>query len=300
MIEVKGKIFNIQKFCIGDGPGIRTTVFLKGCPLKCVWCHNPESQSIDNELLFRSDKCVGCLRCVEKCPNNCHKVLDLKHIYNRSNCLACGKCLGCEALEISGYIIDSDDVIKEVLKDKLYYDNSGGGLTLSGGEPLYQSEFCLEILKKAKENDLHICMETCGFANKDIIKKSAEFVDIYLFDIKETNVEKHKKFTGVDNKLILENLKTLDEMGKSIVLRCPIIPNCNDCDEHFEILGKLAESLNNILRIEVEPYHSFGEAKYSYLNREYILNNMASPKEKIVDLWISKIQENTKAKVIKG
>jgi pyruvate formate lyase activating enzyme len=291
---MNGKIFNIQKFCTSDGPGIRTTVFFKGCPLKCVWCHNPESQNRCNEIMYNSEKCIGCQRCERVCKNKCHVITKDSHIYNRDNCVGCGSCVGCEALEISGYEISSDDVLKEVLKDKPFYDNSGGGITLSGGEPLYQIDFCLDLLKKSKENGLHVCMETCGFASSENIIKTADFVDIYLFDIKETNAENHLKFTGVDNKLILQNLKMLDSLGKKIILRCPIIPGYNDTDGHFEGIGKLASSLDNVLQIEVEPYHSFGEDKYSRLGRAHA--TVRCPSNEEADGFVQKIQKATSVK----
>ncbi len=158
---MKGTIFNIQKFCVNDGTGIRTTVFLKGCPLRCLWCHNPESQSIDSELMFYNYKCVKCGRCEEVSPNGCHMFENGIHKFERKNCIKCFDCtkIGCEALEKVGREISSDEVIAEVLKDKIFYDNSDGGITLSGGEPLYQFDFSLEILKKAKENGLHTAIE---------------------------------------------------------------------------------------------------------------------------------------------
>ena len=299
---MNGKTLNIQRFCTSDGPGIRTTVFFKGCPLRCAWCHNPESQLKQSELLYDSEKCVNCLKCVALCPQGAHIAKEGKHVFLREKCIACGSCLTptCEALEIKGALISAEDILTEVMKDKLYYDNSGGGLTLSGGEPLWQTVFCLELMKKAKERGLHICIETCGFLPKETIEKSAEFVDIYLFDIKETDAEQHKKFTGVDNTLILENLKFLDSIGKQIFLRCPIIPSINDRDDHLFAIAKLAQSLNNVIEITVEPYHSLGENKYARLGREYSLCGTRQYSEAEVSEIIQKIASHTNIPVKKG
>lgn len=296
---MNGTIFNIQHGCYNDGPGVRTTVFLKGCPLNCLWCHNPESKEIKQEMMFNSDRCSNCLRCVGACPQNCHTVFENKHCYDKTNCLACGKCMEiyCGNLEKVGRDVTTDEVLDDVIKDKPFYDASGGGLTLSGGEPLYQSAFALELMQKAKNKDIHICIETCGFVSQEILKKSAEFVDIYLFDYKVTDPQKHKKFTGVDNKSILENLKMLDSMNKTIILRCPIIPNYNDDDEHFMGIAKLAEKLQNIKKIEIEPYHSSGSPKYRKLGVAYCLNDIQNPDEKTIEKWIEKIQKNTKVSV---
>ena len=207
-------IFDIERNSYVDGPGIRTTVFLKGCPLSCVWCHNPESQSFEKQIMFYKSKCIGCGKCREVCPNN------LK------SCDFCGKCeLYCpaDARKICGKEYTIDEVLKEIVKDKPFYENSGGGVTLSGGEPLAQYDFSLELLKKAKENGIHTAIETCGYAEKSKILEIAKYVDLFLFDCKETNPELHKKYTGVDNKIILDNLKALSDAGSKIILRCPII-----------------------------------------------------------------------------
>lgn len=202
--------------------------------------------------------------------------------------------------ETVGYEMSVDEVIKEVLKDKAFYNNSGGGITLSGGEPLYQSAFCLELLKKAKENDLHVCVETCGFAGKHIMEQTAEFVDIYLFDYKETNSAKHKDYTGADNKQILENLKYLDKIGKKIIMRCPIIPGYNDKEEHLQGIARIANSLENLLQVEIEPYHSFGMEKYKRLNRTYELAEVKMPEKEIVSMWMKEIQKHTTVKIIRA
>lgn len=294
---MKGTIFNIQKFCVNDGPGIRTTVFLKGCPLKCIWCHNPESQSAKSEIMFYKDKCVNCGRCAAVCPNGCHSFENGTHIFDRKNCVRCFLCTktGCEALEKVGRKISTDEVINDVLKDKIFYDNSGGGLTLSGGEPLYQYDFSLEILKKAKESGLHTAIETCGFTSEERIKEISKYVDLFLFDYKETNSELHRKFAGIDNTDILKNLKLLDEIGKDMILRCPIIPGFNAREEHFKGICDTTNKFKNILHIELEPYHSLGESKYISLGtREH---KFCPPSEEEKQSWLLIISKNTSREV---
>lgn len=289
---MKGTIFNIQKFCVNDGPGIRTTVFLKGCSLNCIWCHNPESQSSDSEIMFYTDKCSVCGRCSAVCPNRCHSFDGDVHSFERSRCIRCFACTetGCDALERVGREITSDEVVDEVLKDKIFYDNSGGGITLSGGEPLYQLEFSLELLRKAKENSLHTAVETCGFTSPNNLKQIAEYTDLFLFDYKETNPVMHKAFTGVGNEIIISNLKLLDSLRKQIILRCPIIPGHNDRQEHFKGICRIANDLENITCVEIEPYHSLGENKYSSLGRNAHKINLPDEEQKAD--WLNAVSRN--------
>ena len=299
----KGTIFNIQKFSINDGPGIRTTVFMKGCPLDCLWCHNPESKSAKPEIFYDESKCIGCRGCEAVCSNKCHEFTEKVHTYNRTFCTSCGKCADAcvtEALETAGKLISAEDVIAEVLKDKAFYDNSGGGMTLSGGEPMAQAEFTLELLKNAKENGLHTCMETCGYAREEDYKRVAQYVDIFLFDYKETDPIKHKEFTRVSNELILNNLKMLDNLGKKIVLRCPIIPTLNDREDHLKGIADVANSLKNILEINIEPYHPLGKGKAQRLEKNYPLDELTFPEEEKIKEWIDCIATNTAVPVKKA
>ena len=277
-MSVKGTVFNIQRFCVNDGPGIRTTVFLKGCPLSCVWCHNPESQRFEPEILFYKDKCTGCGRC------KCVTAADRDFV-----------CFN-GAKEICGKTVSANEVTAEVLKDKPFYKNSGGGVTLSGGEPLAQYDFSLELLKKAKENGIHTAIETCGYAEKSKILEIAKYVDLFLFDCKETDQELHKEYTGFDNKIILDNLKALSDAGSKIILRCPIIPGFNDRAEHFKGISEIAGKLSGIKHIEVEPFHPHGESKYSALSRE--VADIPVPSGKTVDKWIKQIGCGTDKDVI--
>lgn len=266
-------ILNIQRFCTQDGPGIRTTVFFKGCPLSCLWCHNPEAQSTVQQIMFNSEKCLHCLRCVSACANQCHGQLEGRHTYDRTRCIACGKCLSpmCGALEIAGKAVSTEEILREVLKDALYYENSGGGLTLSGGEPLTQWEACRELLQKAKGHGIHTCVETCGCVPRKALEQTHSFTDLYLFDWKESNPQKHREYTGIDNQGIRENLQFLDSMQKKIVLRCPIIPSFNDRKDHLFGIAELVNTTRNITQIVIEPYHTLGVEKYRRLGRNYML-----------------------------
>ena len=292
---MKTPILNVQRFCTKDGPGIRTTVFFKGCPLKCLWCHNPESQSPRQELMYNAEKCVHCLRCVSVCPNGCHTQSAGRHAFDRTACTACGVCLSpvCEALEMAGNAIDTDMILEEVLKDRLYYENSGGGITLSGGEPLFSAEDALALLRRAKELGLHTCVETCGFVSREQLQKTMPLIDLYLFDLKETDAKKHLEYTGVDNRLILENLAYLDEQGKSTVLRCPIIPSLNDRDDHLEGIARIANGLKHLVEIVIEPYHTLGVGKYERLDRSYALPDLPSLEATQADALVCKLQRLT-------
>lgn len=299
----KGTIFNIQKFSINDGPGIRTTVFMKGCPLDCIWCHNPESKSTKPELFFDARKCILCGACIALCEAGCHSFSGDVHSLSRTSCISCGGCAKVcvtNALELAGEEKTPEEVIAEVMKDKAFYDNSGGGITLSGGEPMAQMDFTLELLKLAKEKGLHTCMETCGYAREEDFKKVAPLVDIFLFDYKETLEEKHKEYTRVSNKLILSNLRMLDDMGSSIVLRCPIIPTLNDRPEHFDGIAQIANELRNIAEINIEPYHPLGKGKAEMLSKDYVLSELQFPEEDTVKEWIAYISSKTNIQVKKA
>ena len=268
---IKATIFDIQKFSIHDGPGIRTTVFFKGCPLSCIWCHNPESWRVTPQLFYTSSKCVGCGKCVDVCANSCHKFDNDCHIFERQNCIICGKCVNTcptKSLELCGREYTVDEVLSEVQKDRIFYETSNGGMTLSGGEPMAQFDFVLELARKAKAAGLHIAIETCGFAPQKNFEAILPYIDLFLFDIKSTNSEKHKQFTGQDLTLIHKNLLFIDRNGKKLQLRCPLIPGVNDSENELIGIAEIANSLKNLQSIDIEPYHPLGAAKAERLGEK--------------------------------
>lgn len=268
-------VFDIQRFALHDGPGIRTTVFLKGCPLDCIWCHNPESKKMRPQIGFLEKKCVRCGKCVITCPNKVHKILEnQKHVIDYQKCNACGICVeACleKALKLYGKRMTTDEIIEIVMKDNDFYTKSGGGLTVSGGEPMMQYPALSEFLRKAKEKKLHICLDTCGQARTENYAEIARYVDIFLFDYKITDKNEHKKYTGVDNKKILENLDYLCRHGESVFLRCPIIPGINDNKEHYKAIAKLSEKYDAIKQVNLMTYHDMAKGKAVQIGEDYAL-----------------------------
>lgn len=304
MAKITGKVFDIQKFSINDGPGIRTTVFLKGCPLDCLWCHNPESKRHEPEISFIYEKCIMCGYCAAECPNKCH-VIDAKggHAYDREKCLRCGKCtVECysKALEVIGKEMTVGEVMTEVLKDVPFYETSNGGMTISGGEPMAQFEFTKALLKEAKKHKLHNCLETSGYAPLARYKEVLEDIDIFLYDFKESDPARHLKCTGVPLDTIKKNLAALDSLGAKSVLRCPIIPKINDRKSHLKEIANFANKLANIIEINILPYHPLGKSKSSRIGKEYPLSQKVFPEEKTVMAWIETVHSHTGVPVKKG
>ena len=263
-----GIIFNIQKFCIHDGDGIRTCVFLKGCPLRCIWCHNPESLEKSPELSFDNSKCTECGKCAE-C--DARKIENGYLIIDRKKCTQCGKCaeicLNC-ANEIIGREMSTEEVMTEVMKDKIFYEQSGGGLTLTGGEPSYQSEFALELLTLAKESGISSAVETCGIGARDFYVKAADLSTTFLFDVKCIDSERHKALTGADNTRIMANLEYLMSRNADVIIRLPLIPSCNDTDSDLALLSDFLHKNKGRYRYaEIMPYHSLGVAKRDRLGK---------------------------------
>lgn len=291
---MNGLVFDIGKFALHDGPGIRTTVFLKGCPLRCLWCHNPESQSRRPEIFFRPERCLGCGLCSSSCPRHCHRMRDGSHWFDRESCSGCGRCAACchsGALECVGRSMSVEEVMAEVLGDKLFYEKSGGGITLSGGEPLAQIEFTAALLRAAGAHGLHKCLETSGFAPPEEVVSLVPSVDLWLWDVK-ARPEDHLRLTGVPAEPILENLRRLDRAGGAIILRCPLIPGVNDCAEHLTGIGMLADSLRNVREIQLEPYHSLGEGKRTRLGRPEVAG-LHPPSPAMRSEWLATVQSAT-------
>ena len=262
-----GMIFGIQHFSIQDGKGIRTNIFLMGCPLKCIWCHNPEGLSETPLLSFIPDKCIMCGGCFEICPD-VHISESGTHKLNRKNCKRCFKCVEicvANSLDRVGYEASVDEVIEAVMRDKRYYDSSGGGVTLTGGEPMVQFAFVKSILEECKSAGINTVIETSGFARKERFESILSLTDMFLYDIKESDPVLHKKYTGENNGLILNNLDYLVSRGAKIILRCPIIPGLNDRRDHLEFLAGLTVKYPQILGIELMPYHKLGALKSTRL-----------------------------------
>ncbi len=300
---MKGMVFDIQKFSIHDGPGIRTTVFLKGCPLKCLWCHNPESQHQEPEISFIPEKCIGCGWCFQNCPQKGHIMENGVHVLHREACIQCGRCVEkcyAGANTLIGKEMSVGEVMADVMKDLPFYENSGGGMTLSGGEPMFQLEFTNALLTAAKSMGLHTCMETCGFAQYQHFAKVLPVVDLFLYDLKETEPARHLLYTGAPLQPILDNVISLDGAGASIILRCPIIPGMNDRTEHFHAIAAIASRMRHVLAINVMPYHPLGESKLSHLGRPGLMDNKTFTDEETVTGWIKTIQEGIGVPVTRG
>lgn len=268
----KAIISDIKRFAVHDGDGIRTTVFFKGCPLKCVWCHNPEGISFERQLGYYRNKCINCGECVSACPNNAHKMVDNKHFFERNLCIGCGKCvdkcLG-SALVLYGKEITVNELLPMLLEDRDFYETSGGGVTLSGGECLWQSEFCAELLKRLKENGINTAVDTCGYVSKEIIDKIIPFTDTFLYDVKAIDVDVHIKCTGKSNNRILENLKYIVSLDKAVEIRIPYVPEYND--NQIEKIARFLKELGDIKKIKLLPYHNYAGSKYEALGMDNTL-----------------------------
>jgi pyruvate formate lyase activating enzyme len=277
--DVKGLVFNIQRYSIQDGPGIRTTVFLKGCPLRCAWCSNPESQNLRPEIAHRDSVCDGCGRCVTVCPAHAISVKGKTITIDRSLCDNCGQCVAvCSpgALKMFGEEMTAAEVFRQVLKDADFYRQSGGGVTISGGEPLSQPDFVAALFRLCRDKGIHTCIETCGLASLTALEKVLKYTSLVLFDIKLVGSAAHRKWTGQPNEKIIRNLGVIVKKDVPVIIRVPLIPGVNDNAPELEKIAVLADSLK-LSRIDLLPYHKFGMGKYQQLDRKYSLEELNTP-----------------------
>ena len=290
-----GIIFDIKKYAIHDGPGIRTTVFLKGCPLRCPWCHNPEGQISKPELIFQENRCIkDCSLCINNCPQKAIFMGSKKIFIDRERCDLCGECTeACptEALKIIGRTVTVEEVMNEIEKDIIFYEESGGGVTFSGGEPLIQPEFLNSLLEECKARDIHTAVDTCGYSSTDVFDKIQDKVNLFLYDIKTTDKKKHEEATGISNDLILENLKKLSDKENKIIIRIPIVPGFNDTIENMTQIGLFLEPLKGIKEINLLPYHKTGSQKYKNLERLDTMNKIQAPSNKNTEKLKKKLED---------
>ncbi|MBO5416211.1 MAG: glycyl-radical enzyme activating protein [Clostridia bacterium] len=266
---MKGTVFNIQRFCLHDGPGIRTTVFLKGCPLRCRWCHNPAGLSPNIQVQFLEDKCVGCARCASTCK--CHTLAGAEHILNRADCRKCFECIeNCPsgALSMCGEVMTAEELFSAVMADKDFYETDGG-VTFSGGEPLLQSDFVREVAELVRQAGYTVTVDTCGEVPWEAFQTVLPVTDLFLYDVKAMEPELHKSATGVDNLRIQENLRRLDGCNKDIWIRIPVIPTVNDTVEEMTKIAELLTTLSTVKRVTLMPYHSLGNHQYKALGYVY-------------------------------
>ena len=281
--ELSGVVFDIQRYSIHDGPGIRTTVFFKGCPLRCAWCQNPESQHKEPEILLNKSNCTGCGQCVAVCPAGANNLLGSVSEVDRQKCLRCGKCAEVcpnEARRLSGKIMSVGEVVKEVLRDRKFYETSGGGVTLSGGEATFQPEFALVILKECKALGLHTALETCGYTSWVIMERILEYVDLVLYDIKHVDAANHQSGTGVKNDTIIENARRIGSF-KPMRVRVPLIPGFNDSDHDIRKIAAFVGSLPNPVEMDLLAYNPLGEGKYERMGKERIQHKEVQSDEHI-------------------
>jgi pyruvate formate lyase activating enzyme len=290
-----GIVFNIQSYSLHDGPGIRTVVFFKGCPLKCAWCSNPESQRSSPELGIMRERCRGCRKCVEVCPEGAITILeDGTVLTDRVKCIVCGTCEeACpyRARQIYGRQISKEELVEEIEKDMPFYIRSGGGVTFSGGEPTVQYDTLLAVLKACKRKFIHTAVETCGYiTDRKKIDDLLQYLDLVLYDIKCIDDELHKKYTGASNRIILENARHIASAGKEMIIRVPVIPGFNDREDEIRRIAEFVLSLVSVKEINLLPYHELGKSKYGMLDKEYGIGEETDLSEEKVDKLKAVIQ----------
>jgi pyruvate formate lyase activating enzyme len=298
-----GTVFNIMRFSINDGPGIRTTVFLKGCPLACPWCHNPESVQREQEVVLRGDRCIGCGECVDACSQHAIAKVDGQVTTDRTLCTRCGDCVSrcyADARELVGKEWTTEEVMREILLDRVFFDESGGGVTFSGGEPFLQHDFLESLLHACRQHGIHTTVDTTGCTSVSILERIAPLVDLFLYDLKMMDDARHREYTGVSNLPILENLRRLIRWEKRVIVRIPVVPGVNDDEHNIRSSGEWLASLGTVLEVHVLPYHASGTEKYSRLGKPYALDTLRSPDHDSVARIVKELQKFVPSVILGG
>jgi pyruvate formate lyase activating enzyme len=291
--SIKGIVTDIQRFSVHDGPGIRTLVFLKGCPLSCPWCCNPETQEADPELLFYEFKCIECGKCVAACAENAIGQAGKPRV-DRGRCTLCGECAkACPsgALKMRGDPMTVDEVYAVIEKDRIFYDKSGGGVTFSGGEPLVQWEFLLAMLEKLRREGIHTAVETTGYAPWETVEKVKGRVDLFLYDLKILDDAVHRETVGVSNDLVRENLGRLASDGAQVIVRIPVIPGYTQDVKNIRSIFSFVASLGRIKTVHLLPYHGYGKSKYKSVGRTYGLEDVTPPEREDMDALAARAED---------
>lgn len=277
-----GIVFDFKRYTLHDGPGIRASIHLKGCSLRCWWCHNPESQDFRPQLLFRAERCIACNMCIPACPHGAISIRDRVLTTDLQKCLGEGSCARvCPsgAREICGATLDVDAVMQQILKERIFFEQSGGGVTLSGGEPLGQPDFALGILEACRARGIHTAIDTCGFVQQDVLLETLPLTNLYLYDVKHMDPVQHKHYTGVDNEIILDNLRKLGEGGAVIHARMPFIPGINSGEENLHETAKFLAEVPGVAQLHLLPYHTAAADKHRRWSVPYKLQDIYAPTE---------------------